>query len=590
MEWSLKELYTSFESESFTNDFKALEEKLEGFITWCEAISKNEEDAKQKLEDYITKMQEISYLVDKLGAFISLTLSTDSKNKEGIKYEAILENKMNRMAKPSAIMSQWISALPKIEEVIQSSELLQEHAFYVREIIRKHAHVLSEKEEEILARMSTTGSSAWVNYKNLLISMHKVEVELEGKKEEMTLTSLLNLAHHKDQEVRKKAYEAEIASYKKVEEGLAAALNGIKGEVLTTADLRGYASPLDMTLENSRMSKKTLDAMLEAMEENLPIFREYLKTKAKLLGHKEGLPFYDLYAPVIQKEMKFTYEEGKDFVYKNFSTFSKHLGDFAKNAFEKNWLDVYPKEGKRSGAFCRNIRSIKESRFLLNYGDSLSSVITMAHELGHGFHGECLGGESSLNTRYPMPLAETASTLCETIVSKAAIKEATKEEAFAILEEEISGATQVIVDIYSRYLFESALFEKREESPLGVEEIKNLMLDAQRKAYGDGLDPEYLHPYMWTWKPHYYYASTNFYNFPYAFGLLFAKGLYARYLQDTTSFPSNYETLLAVTGKMSIEEVARTMDIDVTDKAFWQESLRIVGEDIKAFVALSEEI
>ena len=247
-----------------------------------------------------------------------------------------------------------------------------------------------------------------------------------------------------------------------------------------------------------------------------------------------------------------------------------------------------PREGKVGGAFCANLHFIKESRVLLNYGESFSDVVTMAHELGHGFHGECLNNEYTLNSEYPMPIAETASTFCETIIKKAAIKEANKEEALAILESEISDCTQVIVDIYSRFLFEKALFEKRKESALTVEEIKNLMLNAQKEAYGDGLDPEYLHPYMWTWKPHYYYVDSNFYNFPYAFGLLFAKGLYAEYLKRGDEFPAEYEKLLSITGKNKLADITKVMGIDIHNKEFWRNSLKTIEEDIEKFIELSK--
>ena len=398
------------------------------------------------------------------------------------------------------------------------------------------------------------------------------------------------MAYDKDEKVRKRAYEAEIASYTKIEEGVAAALNGIKGEVLTICEFRGYKSPLEQTLINSRMDEESLNVMLEAMKESMPKFREYLKRKAEILGHKNGLPFYDMYAPIVESDMEFDYEKGKKFVVDKFRTFSDNLANFAQKAMNNNWIDVMPKEGKVGGAFCAGIHYLGESRILLNYGNSFSDVVTMAHELGHGFHGECLKDESVLNTEYPMPIAETASTFCETIVKKAAIKEADKITALAILESEISDCNQVIVDIYSRFLFEKSLFEARKESALTVDQIKKLMLDAQREAYGDGLDPEYLHPYMWTWKPHYYYANSNFYNFPYAFGLLFAKGLYAEYLKKGSEFSSEYENLLSITGKHNIADITKEVGIDIHNKEFWKSSLRTIEEDIDKFMELSKEL
>ena len=590
LNWSLKELYESFSGEAFQGDLTKLDTYIKEMNKLATEMTENHEDEQKKLEAYIALAEKISLTFEKLGVFSELTVSVNSKDEEGNKYADIIDQKQSDLAEAETKISKWISEIKDINAIIDHSTFLQSFRFFLQEIVEHSKHLLREKEEVLLAKMKNTGSTAWVNYKNLLISNHKVEIEVEGKKEELPLTVVLNMAYEKNADLRKKAYLAEIDSYKKIEDGIAAALNGIKGEVITVSKMRGYESPLAMTLEDSRMSKATLDAMLSAMKESLPTFRKYLRRKAEMLGYNNGLPFYELYAPVIEKEMKYSYEQGKAFVEKQFRSFDNSLGDYAKKAMEHKWIDVLPKEGKVGGAFCCAVHSIGESRILLNYGDNLGDTITMAHELGHGFHGECLKEESILNTNYPMPLAETASTFCETIVKKAAIKEGSKEEAFAILETEISDSTQVIVDIYSRYLFETNVFKEREDSPLTVKRIKELMVEAQKEAYGDGLDQEYLHPYMWTWKSHYYYADANFYNFPYAFGLLFAKGLYAEYLKRGASFVEDYKKLLAVTGKLKIEDVTRTINIDVTDAAFWKNSLAIIEEDINEFMKLSYEI
>ena len=588
-DWSLKELYPSFTSKEFLDDLDKIDKEINNLKIFSDELN-NSSDTLKSLEAVINKMENIYLLISKTASFASLTISADSRNGEGRKYLDVVNAKNSLLAEPFTKIYKWIASIENIDEVINSSKLLKEHEFIIKEIVEKNKYMLSDREEAIIAKMRTTGSDAWSNYKDYLISNHKVDINIDGKDESLPLTVVLNMAYSKDPEVRKKAYEAEIKSYKKIEEGVAAALNGIKGEVITTSELKGYKSPLHMTLEESRMDEDILNAMLTAIKESLPTFRKYLKRKAEILGHKNGLPFYDLYAPVIEKEMKFTFEEGKAFVEKNFRGFSDNLANFVVKAFNNNWLDVYPKEGKVGGAFCASIKDIGESRILLNYGESFSDVVTMAHELGHGFHGECLNKETMLNSEYPMTLAETASNFCEIIIKKSAVKNASKEEAFAILEAEISDCNQVIVDIYSRFLFESEVFEKRKESSLSVEEINDAMLRAQKEAYGDGLDNNYLHKYMWTWKPHYYYATANFYNFPYAFGNLFAKGLYAEYLKRGESFCKEYEELLAVTGKNMVADVTKIMNIDVHDVNFWRSSLKLIEEDIEKFIELSYQI
>ncbi len=590
LKWSLEEIYKSFDSDEFKRDLEKVDNLITNFNDWTNETVKNNENEVEKLEEYIDFYTNLENITNRLGAFIHLTISADTTNGVALKYSDILDDKLTNIVEAETKLNKWISTLKNLDEAIESSEKLKEHKFILTSIVEKSKYLLSNKEESIIANMQNTGSTAWLKLKNNLISNHKVNIEEDGQMKELPLTVVLNMAYDNNKDVRKKAYLAEIESYKKIEEGVAAALNAIKGEVLTICKFRGYESPLEQTLVNSRMDKESLDAMLSAMREAMPTFRKYLRRKAEILGYNNGLPFYEMYAPIIEKDMEFSYEEGAKFVEKNFRTFSDNLANFAKKAVDNSWIDVYPREGKVGGAFCSNLHFIGESRFLLNYGNTFSDVVTMAHELGHGFHGECLKNESALNSHYPMPIAETASTFCETIIKKAAIKEADKEEALSILESEISDSTQVIVDIYSRFLFESWLFEKRKESALSVDEIKELMIKAQKEAYGDGLDPEYLHPYMWTWKPHYYYVDSNFYNFPYAFGLLFAKGLYAEYIKRGDSFPKDYENLLSITGKNKIADVTKVMGIDIHDKDFWRSSLKTIEEDIEKFIELSKEL
>ena len=587
--WSLKELYESFESEAFLKDIEKVDEIIKRYDNYAQCLSQTDESDIKKLENYLEFQIEMSNLFQRLFSFCSLTLSTNTSDETALKYSDILNEKTSHLASSEAIVNHYIGSLKNIDSLLSQSKQLAEHAFLFHEIQQFSKYLLSDKEEAVIAKLQNTGSVAWSKLKDMLTSKLMVEVPLHGETKSMSLTMARNLAHDKDASVRLAAYEAELKAYEKIDDSLAACLSNIKGEVLSVCKMRGYDSPLEETLLKSRLTQKTLDAMLTAIIETLPKFREFLKVKAQYLGHKNGLPFYDLFAPLGTHNQAFEYEQGTQYVLKLFKTFSDDLSDYAKNAMEGDWIDVYPKQGKVGGAFCSNLHVIKQSRVLLNYGDQFIDVVTMAHELGHGYHGYCLEEESILNTSYPMPLAETASTFCETIVKKAAIKEGNEEQAFAVLEQELTDSTQVIVDIYSRYLFETELFKRRKESSVSVKELNEMMIEAQKEAYGDGLDPNYLHPYMWACKPHYYDASSNFYNFPYAFGLLFAKGLYAKYQEQGEDFPQAYKKLLSVTGKLSTEDVAKTIDIDLEDQAFWKKSLDLVSEDIEQFKKLAQK-
>lgn len=587
--WSLNELYDSFEGENFKNDVKLCEKYIENFKAWVNKNTEDNENVKEKLEEYIKSENEFSDLVMKIMNYCELTLSVDTKNEVALKNLEMIEEKLTETAEPSAKVTKWIGSIKDIDKIIESSEELKEHSFYIKELCKMSKYILTDKEEVVIAKMRNTGSSAWAKLQDVLTSTLVVDANIKGEEKKVPLTVIRNMAYDKDKEVRKDAYISELKAYEKIKDSSAACLNGIKGEVITTCKMRGYKSPLEETLINSRMDKESLDAMLSAMKESMPVFRKYFKRKAELLGDGKALPFYDLFAPIGEVNMQFTYEEAKKFILENFKTFSDKLSNYAKKAFENNWIDLEPREGKVGGAFCAGLHMIGESRIMSNFSGSFSDVVTLAHELGHGYHGECLKEESALNNEYPMPIAETASTFCETIVKKAAIKTASKEEAFAILESEISDSSQVIVDIYSRFLFENALFERRKTSSVSSDELKQIMIQAQKDSYGEGLDEKYLHPYMWICKPHYYSAGTNFYNFPYAFGLLFAKGLYAEYLKRGDEFVKEYDELLRVTGKNEIADITKLMNIDIHSIDFWRSSLKLIEEDVEEFMKLSEK-
>ncbi len=587
--WSLKDLYSSFDGEDFKRDVEALDNILKEYSQWVDKTSNTNKNVQLRLEEFVDIRKRISLLNSKLYLFSELSYSVDTKNETALRNSELLQVKFSSIAEADTKIYRWIGTIRNIRSEIEASELLKEHELYINEIIEKSAYLLSSKEEAVIAKMRNTGSNAWSKLKDMLTSNLKVDIELEGEHKLLPLSVIRNMAYEGSRELRKKAYDAELASYKKIADSLAACLNGIKGEVITVAEMRGFKSPLHETLFNSRMEEKTLNTMLDAMKESLPSFRKYLRAKGQLIGSKNGLPFFDLFAPLGETNKKYNYEDAKKIVEDNFRTFSDNLANFTKKAIDSEWIDVYPREGKIGGAFCEDLHAIGQSRVMLNYGETFSDIVTMAHELGHGFHNECVKQESILNSDYPMPLAETASIFCETIVKKTTIKTASKDEAFAILEMELSDSTQVIVDIYSRFLFESELFKRRKDSSLSTEELNELMLWAQKEAYGDGLDHEYMHKYMWACKPHYYFANANFYNFPYAFGLLFAKGLYAEYEKKGSAFVKDYEALLSVTGKMKIADVTRLMNIDVQNIEFWRSSLKTIEQDIEKFLELSSE-
>jgi pepF/M3 family oligoendopeptidase len=577
--WSLEELFPSFESEGFQKCFEDLKKEVIKINSWAEENFSNKDDALKKIETYISMQNNFSKF-QTLTSFASLSLSVDSNNNTARRLLGQLENIFTDITVSDNKFYEFIDGIEDLDGLVSSSEVLKSHEFYLKEIKEGSKHRLSEKEEYILAKVRQTGSGAFSKQQEFLTS--NLLAEFDGGL--LTLSEIRNKAYDENASVREGAYFAELGAYKKIEGPAAFSLNAIKGEVITISELRGFESPLDMALYYSRMDRQTLEAMFSAIRKCLPMFIKYFDKKAGLLGHKNGLPFYDLFAPVGKVWMRFTYPQAQAFVLDNFYNFSENLGSLAERAFKNNWVDAFPRKGKVGGAFCSNIHPIGESRILTNFTGSFNDCLTIAHELGHAYHGNTLMGEAYLNSGYSMPIAETASTMCESIITKAAIKSASKDEALVILENDIMGSSQVIVDIYSRFLFEDEVFNRRKGGPLPVEEFKEIMVDSQIKAYGDGLDKQFLHPYMWVCKPHYYFADSNYYNFPYAYGLLFSKGLYAKYLESGPEFVKLYDEMLSKTGKNNLYDVGKIAGIDIRDEGFWLSSLKMVEGEIGQFV------
>lgn len=577
-DWNLDNIYKSVSSEEFKKDTKEYKKAVEDFNNWCKVNLVTTDNAQNKLEKYIVlKNQVMSY--NKLIIYANLAQTTDTTNSEISKAIDIIEGIESETSYQNTAIVDFVKNIDNLDQLIENSSLLKEHSFYLSEIKNKGNYTLSSAEEAIISKMKNTGSLLWEKQWNQLTSTLMVDYN----NEEIPLSQARNLAYDKSGKVRKSAYEAELKAYSKIENPVAFCMNGIKGEVITLSNMRGYKSPLDMTLIESRIDNDILRAMFGAIEESLDKLQNYFIIKARALGHKGALPFYDLFAPVVKSHKEYTVDEAKEFVLKCFYSFSEDLGNFAKLAFENRWLDIMPKKGKVGGAYCETIHSISESRILLNFGGAFDDVVTMAHELGHAFHNTKLFNLSEINSFYPMPIAETASTFCESIVVNEALKLADENEKINILENDIMGLTQCIVDIYSRFLFEDSVFNCRKNGTLSVNELNDLMMSAQKKAYGKGLDEKYLHKYMWICKPHYYDSEFNYYNFPYAFGALLSKGLYSLYKKMGKDFLNLYDNFLSLSSTMLLSDVAKIAEIDLYSKEFWLTGINQIINEIDQF-------
>lgn len=579
-EWSLEPLYKGLDDAAYEADMKGLEQAVEEFVAFVK--SAEEKELKERVEGLLLKEEAMVHLIYKLNLYLELRQSVNTEDGEVMAQLSRFQKIYNKSISAEAAMKKLLAKIPDVDALAEESSLVKEYSFMLKEIKREAAHLLSDDAEEMYSAMNMTAGLAWEQLQSFLTSV--VKVDYDGK--EVTLSEIRNLAYSPDAKVRKTAYEAEIAAYEKIEDAIAFSLNNIKNQVTMITEKRGYESPLAMTLEQSRMSRETLDAMMEAIREYLPAFRKYLRKKGEMLGHENGLPWYELFAPLGKADKTYSVEEAKEYLINCFSKFTPDMAEMMKEAFEEEWIDFFPRNGKRGGAFCAGVPSLKQSRILTNYDGLFGSIGTLAHELGHAYHNRQIENERIMNQDYPMPVAETASTFNETHLGQQALKEASGEERLNLLENDLKEQTQCIVDIYSRYLFETAVFEQSQNKFLMAADLKELMLKAQKEAYGDGLDENFMHPYMWVCKGHYYSAGLSFYNFPYAFGNLFAIGLYSKFLKEGEPFVAKYKAMLKATPTCSAEEAGAMVGIDLTKKEFWLDSLSLIAKNIEAFCAM----
>ncbi len=578
--WDLNSLYTSFESEDFIKDWTSLPEIWQQFEQWADNHFDQTTTPEQTAFAYYEKLKEIYQVVSKLNSYIHLTLATDATNETAQKYAEQMAKLSEHFTVMDAKYLRWLTAHSQ-DNAWVNSPVIAPYRYDVNRAIGECQYLLSDREELLLEKMHQTGSTAWSRLQNNLLAQLMVDfTDEKGETKALPLTVVRNKAYDPNPAVRKLGYLAEIKAYPNIAESVASSLNQVKGELLTELDWRGYPSYMTYVCKTHRLQEKTLDTLLGIMQESLPIFHAYFKKKAVWLGHKNGLPVYDLLAPVGQMNREFSYDKAVELTMAVFASFDPQMEEMGKRAFSQGWIDVEPRQGKRGGAFCSGVYPLKQSRILMNYDGSLENVITLCHELGHAYHNEQMFPEGIMHMGAPMPLAETASTFNESILLDYLMKTATPEETLFLLDKKVNRSATIIVDIYSRFLFEKRIMDERKNVSIPTRLVSEYMTEAQKQAFGDSLDYTQSQPYAWINKPHYYMTGVPFYNFPYSFGHLFSMGLYAMYQQDREAFIPKYKKLLSYCGQADIEEIAGTIGIDVTKPDFWRQSVELIKKDI----------
>lgn len=586
--WNLDPIYPGFGSKEFAAakaEFQRLSAAYEAHCAAVPAASEPETRLRTWLYEAFKLLDSAGALGETLGAYAYASYSVDTRDKTAMaELNAVEALALALKRADVAFRNALASRRDAVLAIIASDPALGKYSFYVEDELFWQSRQMSPELEDLAADLNRAGGDAWSRLQETVSSVTQAVWD-ESSGERKTVVQLRALAFDPDRAVRRKAFDKELECWKGVEIPLAAALNGVKGFTVSLNQRRGWEGALEKSVRQSRMTMASLDALLRSMEESLPDWRRYLKAKARLIG-AEACGFYDLFAPVGSVGRTYTWDEARSIVSAKFRSFSDDMGAFAERAFEGRWLDAEPREGKVGGAYCIDFPAAKVTRVMCNFDGSFSSLSTVAHELGHAYHGWVLKDEPYALGHYPMTLAETASIFAETIVFEDALGKAEGGERLGLIESHLQDGCQILVDILSRFYFERAVFERRGKGELSADEFSELMIDAQKRTYGDGLDPEALHKYMWAVKGHYYRPELSFYNFPYAFGQLFSLGLYARYREMGQSFASDYRAILMQTGRADAVKVCAGAGFDIETPGFWRKGVGMFVERIDEFVRL----
>ena len=588
--WSVSDLHESFESRSFLDAMeraRADADRLVALFDECDirAIERRKPTAADasNADRVIAAFNETVERSELLGSYVYATVSTDTRHEHAQSLLSELEVLDAKVGPLLARLADWVASLGA-DDLAALSNVAREHLGPLQRLQARAEHQMSEVEEGLFAEFGTVGSSAWGRLQSDLTSQLSAEVASPDGTKTLPMAAVRGLATHADPLVRRAAYDAEMTAWPKVSVACAAAMNSIKGEANIVNRRRNWRSPLDASLYGNSVSEATFSAMQSAILDSLPDFRRWMRMKGRLHGDKAGLAWWNLFAPLEFTSNQLSWDEGISLVKGAFASYSPRLANLVERSIDEQWLDAEPREGKVGGAFCMPFFGDR-SLVLLNWSGSAESAQTTAHELGHAYHNTQLAHRTPLQKRLPMALAETASIFCETLVVEEGLSRLQGDERLALLNVDLIGANQVVVDIHSRFLFETEVFARRQRRTLGVAELNEMMLEAQQAAYGDGIDPSTRHPHMWVLKPHYY--GSHFYNWPYTYGLLFGLGLYAKFRNDPDRFRDGYDDVLSRAGMDTAEELGNAFGIDVTDKAFWTASLDVLRARIADYEKLA---
>lgn len=592
--WDLDSLFPGGSaSPEFADFVKKVKATLEGARQDADSLPKTLDDkSRTAWIDYILKLQDVVEDIELVHSFSHMLTSQKVDDAAAHTYEAQGYEFLSQWEKMKAELDAL--ALKQTDEAwnkLVNSDQLQEISFYLnheRELTKKK---MSVELESLALDLAVNGYHAWNRLYDKMAGDLSVEFDDKGETKTLSLGQLATKMGAPDREVRAQAFHKMFEAWESRAELAAMALNAQAGFRLSLYGRRGWESALFEPLHQAKLSQASLDAMWSVIAQETHKLEPYIEAKKKLLGIDKYC-WWDEFAPCGKADSVYAFSEAADFVEKNLRDFSPEMADFSRMAVDKRWVEAEDRPGKAGGGYCTGTGKHRQSRIFMTYAGSYENLLTLAHELGHAYHHHVLRETPFLATQYPMTLAETASIFNETLVNDAAMEACDDPgEKLMLVDQKLQQAYVMFCDIHCRYLFDRYFYEERKNGTVPRARLDELMIEAQKKAYGKLLDPSGYHPLFWASKLHFYITDSPFYNYPYTFGFLFAGGVYDRAKREGSAFAPKYKALLADTGKMTSEEVAmKHLGVDLTKDDFWKDAVARAVVDVGEFAKLAGQV
>lgn len=540
---------------------------------------------------FILKVQQIMEHLHRAHSFAHCLVSADVNDTDAQRIEADIEadgaaheNLVTALEALAARQSdeQW--------ETLFTTDEMKSIRFFLDERRRIARDKLPVEEESLVNDLAVDGYHAWNRmYEKISGDLRAEFIAADGEKKELSFGQIANKMSHPDRAIRQQAYEKMNDMWQPAIELAAMTLNSQAGFRLALYKRRGWDSVLKEPLINCRLKQESLDAMWRVVSNNVPRVKPFINAKKKMLG-LDRFMWYDQTAPVGGTKQKFPFYDSVKFIVDNLRPFSPELADFSQMAIDQRWVEAEDRPGKRAGGYCTGFGDIRESRIFMTYAESYNGLRILAHELGHAWHSWTMRNLDYYGSRYALNVAEAASTFNELLVADAALEQATDDDTkLMLLDQKLTNAFVFMCNIHARYLFDRAFYEKRKAGTVGSAQLREIMLEAQQKAFGDLLDPEGFHDLFWATKLHFFLTAAPFYNFPYTFGYLFSNGIYARARAEGPAFAEDYKNLLRDTGRMDTDDLAQKhLGVDLARDDFWQSALDRILADVETFTALAK--